>query len=98
MPPKKQGRPQLPPSDNKDLNERRKYFREYNRKRRTEILGTAQDANKDFDLNNKLKGKKDRCTKLVAKTKKKLIKCQQHTKEIISEYDKAIKKIQERKK
>ena len=98
MPPKKQGRPQLPPSDNKDLNERRKYYREWYRKRRQQIIGLAEDANKDFDLNNKSKSKKYRCTKLVAETKKKLIKCQQHTKEIISEYDKAIKKIQERKK
>ena len=97
MPPKKQGRPQLPPSDNKELDERRKYYREWQQKRRKELLILAQNANEDYDLNKKLKGKHEKCTKIVNETKKKLIKCQKHTKEIINEYDKAIKKIQDRK-
>ena len=43
---KKQGRPQLPPSTDQELNERRKYYREYNRRRRKALLGFIADCNR----------------------------------------------------
>ena len=67
------GRPQLPKSTNEKLNARRKYYREYNRKRHIQLLKSAEEMKKKFN------------------------KCEKKSKEIIDEYDKAIKKVQQRK-
>ena len=71
MPPKRNvGRPMLPLTADQELNERRRYFREWNRKRRKENLALAKEAKTNHHLKNKFKDKKDKCTKLVAETKK----------------------------
>ena len=100
MPPKV-GRPQLPKSTNEEVNARRKYYREYNRKRRIELLKLAEEIDKEdiakINNKNKIKEKNDKCTQKVKEMKKKLDKCEKNTKEIIDEYDKAIKQVQKRK-
>jgi hypothetical protein len=99
------GRPKLPPSDDPKVNAKRKYYREYNRKRRQELLALGEEFEKDNKSKKTLEQKHKDCTnkvKLLTQNLKSAERSIQYgeriRKEMIEDFDKKLAAVLKRGK